>query len=295
MLGDSRLWIQRALPKKPRKATQKPRGRPKAVKKPEPKVPSTPGPSRTRPARGTPVNGNNPLKRPAPDDGRRSSKRTKSTTTSIKTGSSGRPSRAAADNANRRLAALPQTTMRSPRGTRTSTRLRGAEDEELWQEIPEEWLRGPDSSSSPGRLSSEEPSPRAGGKSPALATSDAEMSELTELSDDEDDDDKKSLADEEEAQNEVNGDEEEDNQQEEAPEPKSDNEKLPSDFVEWETVSFSKTSSTQLERPLLSSVSRSTIGRLSPPDSNRARIIARSPSTNSSCVKGAREISSSKP
>ncbi|KZS92587.1 hypothetical protein SISNIDRAFT_122053 [Sistotremastrum niveocremeum HHB9708] len=239
LLGDSRLWIQRAPPKKPRKPTQKPRGRPKNTKKPIPKTPSTPGPSRSRSQRGTPANGSNPLKRPALDDGPRYSKRAKSGP-SAKAGATGRPSRAAADNANRRLAALPQSTMRPTRGTRTSSRLRSADEEDLWQEIPEEWLRGPDSSS-PRRQSSEEAESDNGARPRAI--SDAELSELTELSelsDEEEDADKKSEGDEEEQEEERGKDEEEEaqhqDQEEEALEPKSEAEPPNADFVEWETL-----------------------------------------------------------
>jgi hypothetical protein len=117
-----------------------------------------------------------------------------------------------------------QPTNSRPLGTRVSKRLRGDEDEE-WQSVPQEWLDG-----APEGDDYKESKPRTRSLKTGLESDDSDVSELTELSDHESEEQ-----------------EEEDHRDEQFDEPepeeivKDDESEAappPSDFVEWETVSF---------------------------------------------------------
>jgi hypothetical protein len=179
LLGGDRLWIQRVPPRKPRKlAKKKPSTTAKKSekKKQAPKVVLQVN-SRKRPA--TPE-----LTEPST----RASKRIKQGAQGTAASRSSRPSRAAAADANRKLAALPKATMNS-RATRASARL-GALENEVWEEIPEEWLRPPPGSDGDHKSPAEEEEEEAKSKPDFIFdTSESELtslSELSELSDTED-------------------------------------------------------------------------------------------------------------
>jgi hypothetical protein len=121
------------------------------------------------------------------------------------------------------------------RGTRISARLRGAEDGEEWQEVPEEWLKADAKATdkSAGRGSRRTRSQRPPTPSPALGSGEeSELTELSDLSEDEDKDDDDDDASPMVVEAEIPDKEPSPEPQEEEAPPA-----LPADFVEWETVS----------------------------------------------------------
>ncbi|KAF8207288.1 hypothetical protein K438DRAFT_432496 [Mycena galopus ATCC 62051] len=101
-----------------------------------------------------------------------------------------------------------------PLGTRVSSRLRGADDDE-WQAIPEDWLE----EERPKKKTPLKPKPKTG-----LESDDESVSDLTELSEDEDVEEAEAAKEESPA---AEPEEEPENRQEGQP---------ADDFVEWETI-----------------------------------------------------------
>jgi len=104
-------------------------------------------------------------------------------------------------------------------GTRSSARLRGTQDDE-WQPIPEEWLKGANQTRTSIRLEAKT----------GLETDEESVSELTELSEDNSEPPSTSSKRELNGHNDEAGEDEEDEEDDYLAEP------LPEDFVEWETV-----------------------------------------------------------
>ncbi|KAK7454556.1 hypothetical protein VKT23_011309 [Stygiomarasmius scandens] len=123
-------------------------------------------------------------------------------------------------------------------GTRISARLRGAEDEEEWQEIPEEWLND-------GNLSNKEIVKGKGkgkGRSTGLESDKSSVSDLTELSElsseeEEEADEKADTEEKEYAEEKEDTDEEKEESLEPEPEPAEEVKvETTENFVEWETI-----------------------------------------------------------
>ncbi|KAF5392324.1 hypothetical protein D9757_001368 [Collybiopsis confluens] len=243
LIGADRLWIQRVPPKPPRPPPKKSLKRKRAtISKPPPtKRARTQTTAKGRKARSKPL--------PA----------TPSNT------SSGRHGRAAKDQANLKLdaqakqlaelnrqAGLLATSPRNassrgkaaespsrvassrtarPLGTRISARLRGAQDEDEWQVIPDEWLQDDNDDEYQGGMSTR--SRRA--LSPSRSIANSSMSDLTELSD-ESDEKAESEEDEDGEEEEEESENQEDDQVEQEVEQEEAKESLPQDFVEWETI-----------------------------------------------------------
>jgi hypothetical protein len=229
LLGGDRIWIQRSPPRKPRKSAKKAKTAP--PKKKAPVKPATqPVNSRKRPASPEVQQSNT-----------RSSKRIKagqkiSSAIATPTSQSSRPSRAAAADANKKLAALPKTTMTSRAFRATSRRSR--EEDEVWQEIPDEWLHPAADEDEGEEVEAEPSSPQAeedGETKPDPVAEDAvseltALSELSELSE---------LSDEEEKDKPPLQEEADEAEKQDDPEPKDEPETepaLPAGFIEWETV-----------------------------------------------------------
>jgi hypothetical protein len=120
-------------------------------------------------------------------------------------------------------------------GTRVSSRLRGREEEEIWQAIPEEWLKEVAEDDAAMAENGNQSSRKARGKDTKVKTEMAlksldDMSELTSLSD---------LSEHPETEEEeMNEDEDEDSTSEPTPTP--DFPSSPSYEDSWETVGFSR-------------------------------------------------------
>jgi len=116
----------------------------------------------------------------------------------------------------RRQGSLRSSTTPLVMGTRSSARLRGTQDDE-WQSIPEEWLKGVNQTRASIRLETKT----------GLETDEESVSELTELSEDSSEPPSMSLIRELSGRNDEASEDDEDDYPAEPP---------PEDFVEWETV-----------------------------------------------------------
>ncbi|KAJ2929378.1 hypothetical protein H1R20_g7729, partial [Candolleomyces eurysporus] len=229
LIGESRLWIQRAPPKPPTRkrkrkapADDEPKGRnakagsskrqkltkTQSKKKPEPApVPSTPTSGRSRAAKEQAKAKLDAQAKALAEFNRQAaaSSSTRSASTRSTRSSQKQESKPAASKAFK------------PTGVRISARLRGFQEDDDWQPVPEEWLEanGPSKSAKTG------------------LESDADsVSDLTELSDDEEQDASKDVEEEKHATASAKDDLEE-------PEPEPEealNEPNPSTFIEWETL-----------------------------------------------------------
>ncbi|KAG5641076.1 hypothetical protein DXG03_006066 [Asterophora parasitica] len=132
-------------------------------------------------------------------------------------------------------------TLPPPRGTRLSARLRGREDEDEWQSVPEEWLNGEGKKVNGERNGA----PAVHGEKTGLESDGSEISDLTELSDSgegEGDNDQDEGEQAPEAAEEQPKEEEAQPQLTEAPAVLVDDRELdpppvlPADFIEWETI-----------------------------------------------------------
>ena len=245
------MWIQRsrALPPRPKKAAKS-----KAPAKPKPKQPVKPLPKKSIPTSIPPEEkskrrGRPPRPQPEPVK----------TEVDASRNSTGRQTRAR----NKRNA--PSDPLSDSRkrlrtaGTRMSSRLRGAADEDLdgWQEVPQEWLQADESGDEDSQVASSSRNSKrrrsattdndddelSSVKSEKMHSADDAESDLTELSSSseaEDNDEPEGAVDGVEEQ--VAAEEEKDTALEEKP---ADWDMMalrplppdPSDFVEWETVS----------------------------------------------------------
>jgi hypothetical protein len=219
-----RLWIQRAPPKPPK---------PKNLKRKRP-------PQKASEKKGLSAPKTKRLRSSSPE-------KPFATLSTTLTPSSDRHSRAAKDQAKRRLDAQAKelaelnrqaalvssgsrrqashrsatTTTPLVMGTRSSARLRGSQDHD-WQPIPEEWLK---------EVKPTRPSKRIEAKT-GLESDEESVSELTELSDD---------TSEPSLKPELNGHDdkaEEDDDEDDRGFPEQDS--SPEDFVEWETVCYQR-------------------------------------------------------
>lgn len=120
----------------------------------------------------------------------------------------------------RQSSPLKNTSSTRSLGTRTSARLRGSEDDEEWQAVPEEWLH---EDSGPSTRRSKRKAPSDSGS----------VSDLTELTDSDDSDSDAEEDEEDEEEPEATDVEEAEDEPMDANEESS---QLPADFVEWETV-----------------------------------------------------------
>jgi hypothetical protein len=144
------------------------------------------------------------------------------------------------------MAALPKVTM-NPRSSRGSARLRGADLEDVWQEIPPEWLHEDekdenykDSTShaangshvqydEEGEEEADEEKPKEEEKDDPFGSDGSaltDLSELTDLDSEPEDNDKKEEVDEDEDDEEVKP----------PPQEEDNDPPLPEGFIEWETV-----------------------------------------------------------
>ncbi|KAG6844243.1 hypothetical protein H0H87_008492 [Tephrocybe sp. NHM501043] len=258
LIGADRLWIQRTIPKPPRPkaatsnsaSLKRKRGATSAKATPKSKGRSAPTPTMKRPR----------IQEPEVTSGRsraaKSQANAKLDAQAKELAELNRQANALARSSSglrtstRASPKKPSTPKPSPpktRGTRLSKRLRGDEDEDEWQAVPEEWLNGDEES---------KPSKADGKRSAGLALKTgledegSEISDLTELSDDggkesaEEDEDKDDVGKDEDQKPEEPPlkEEEEVKPVPEAPTAPVDDrglEKppvLPEGFIEWETI-----------------------------------------------------------
>jgi hypothetical protein len=149
------------------------------------------------------------------------------------------------------------STPRKSVGTRLSKRLRGAAEEDEWQQIPEEWLDGEtqpakaekkNTTKTPDR----KPPPKVSKLRTGLESDAGSISDLTDLSSDSDEEAKENGVEVEDADAEGEDDSQEDDEsvKEEEPEPEEPQEDPSTgEFVEWEMV-CSHTSTVELTNKL---------------------------------------------
>ncbi|KIK62360.1 hypothetical protein GYMLUDRAFT_495420 [Collybiopsis luxurians FD-317 M1] len=250
LIGADRLWIQRVPPKPPRslaknllkrkrttesktsptkrartQATAKTR---KANSKPAPSTPTASG----RHGRAAKDQANLKLDAQAKE----LAELNRQAALSASTSASGRKSSARTQAAASPARASGSRTTRAstrPLGTRVSARLRGSEDDEEWQTIPDEWLRDrKDDDYKDGNSKSTRRAP-----SPSRSIANSSISELTELSEESD---KKEEMDEKQSEKAEEQEEQEEQEEEAETEPaENSNAQQPSppeQFVEWETI-----------------------------------------------------------
>ncbi len=119
----------------------------------------------------------------------------------------------------------------TPRGTRNSARLRGAQNDDEWQAVPEEWLNESVNGSRNTRSKNL--------KKTGLESEGSSISDLTDLSEEESEEkpEDEEEEDEEEADQEEGEEDEEDEPPESVVEQPEEQYQVPADFIEWETVS----------------------------------------------------------
>ncbi|KAK0204592.1 hypothetical protein DFS33DRAFT_1258860 [Desarmillaria ectypa] len=241
LVGADRLWIQREPPRPPRSSKSLKR------KRPEPKVKNKKGKvATTKRARIEPPpkrgKGKGKAKEPSPPVGRRG--RAAKAQANIKLDAQARE----LAELNRRAAALDRsdsglrTSSRrqpipppksTPRGTRNSARLRGAQSDDEWQAVPEEWLNEGVNGSRNSR--SKTLKAKTG-----LESEGSSISDLTDLSEEESEEkpeEDEGDEDEEEDQEDAEGEEdEEDDPPEPIVEQPEEQYQALADFIEWETI-----------------------------------------------------------
>ncbi|KAK0480265.1 hypothetical protein IW261DRAFT_1477011 [Armillaria novae-zelandiae] len=246
LVGADRLWIQREPPRPPRSSKSLKR------KRPEPKTKTKKGKAvTTKRARIEPPRkrgkGKAKAKEPSPPVGRRG--RAAKAQANMKLDAQARElaelnrQAAARDRSDsglrtssrRQAAPTPKST---PRGTRNSARLRGAQNDDEWQAVPEEWLNETANGSRNTRSKS--------AKKTGLESEGSSISDLTDLSEEEseekpedegeEDDDDDDEADEEVADQEEDREDDEDEPPEPVVEQPEEQYQVPADFIEWETI-----------------------------------------------------------
>ncbi|KAF5382127.1 hypothetical protein D9615_004192 [Tricholomella constricta] len=257
LIGADRIWLQRPIPKPPRpkgsaNAASLKRKRGPASAKAAPKVKGraapapTPAPAAKRPrlhaeeelvgrGRGRAAKAQAKVKLDA--QARELAELNRQAAVLAREGSGLRTSmRGKGTNASTSTSPGKKALPPPPRGTRLSARLRGREDEDEWQSVPEEWLNGGEGSGS-----------KRAARKTGLESDGSEISDLTELT--EESGDKGLDEDEDEDEQEQEGEGEE--------QPKDKNEMkpvdnvptvpmddrgleappvLPEGFIEWETI-----------------------------------------------------------
>ncbi|KAF8072135.1 hypothetical protein FPV67DRAFT_1622999 [Lyophyllum atratum] len=136
-----------------------------------------------------------------------------------------------------------------PRGTRVSARLRGQEDEEEWQAVPEEWLNEKEGSSAKANGRKKGGKREESGKKTGLESDGSDISDLTELSEESGSKEDEDSDGEEQGEAEVEAEPEEQPVKEEQVKPVVEAAAVPLDdrgleeppvlpegFVEWETI-----------------------------------------------------------
>lgn len=228
----NRLWIQRVPPKAPRpKALKRKRAPEKTqAKKPDNKLSATP-------AKRVRLNVSPPT--PSTPSGRhsRAAKDQAKLKLDMQAKELAELNRQASSNNSRPTRATRQTPAKSalssapprPLGTRASARLRGPQEEEEWQPIPDEWLNE-------GRRSNTQSSKVIAART-GLESDEESISDLTELSDDGAENSTSVVQNGKSSKNAVghtNGVETPSEEPEKAPEVSQES---IDNFVEWETVS----------------------------------------------------------
>ncbi|SJK99960.1 uncharacterized protein ARMOST_03271 [Armillaria ostoyae] len=239
LVGADRLWIQREPPRPPRSSKSLKR------KRPEPKAKNKRGKAATTkrarieppPKRGK---GKGKAKELSPPVGRRG--RAAKAQANIKLDAQAKElaelnrQAAARDrgdsglrtSSRRQPVPPPKST---PRGTRNSARLRGAQNDDEWQAVPEEWLNESVNGSRNTRSKNS--------KKTGLESEGSSISDLTDLSEEESEgkpEDEEEEEEEEEADQEEDGEDEEDEPPEPVVEQPEEQYQVPADFIEWETI-----------------------------------------------------------